>query len=211
MPVRSPGFIGRGLAGCVVFAASTAVSVGVALAAAPAMSGEKASFPPFDARTFGGQLFWLAITFGILYWLMSKVALPRVGAILAERSETISRDLDEAAAMQAKAEETAQAYEKALAEARKNAQGIGQAARDAGAKASDARRHIVEAELAAKLDKAEASIAGTKTAAMSNVRGLGSEVAIAIVTKLTGQAPSSAEISDAVDQALATKQALANG
>jgi F-type H+-transporting ATPase subunit b len=134
---------------------------------------------------------------------MSKVALPRVGAILEERASTISRDLDQAAEMQAKAEETSQAYEKALTEARKNAQSIAQASRDAGAKASDERRRSVEAELTAKLDKAEAAIASTKSKAMSNVRGLGSEVAVAIVTKLTGQAPSTAEASDAVDQALA--------
>jgi F-type H+-transporting ATPase subunit b len=105
--------------------------------------------------------------------------------------------------MQAKAEETSQAYEKALTEARKNAQSIAQASRDAGAKASDERRRSVEAELTAKLDKAEAAIASSKSKAMSNVRGLGSEVAVAIVTKLTGQAPSTAEASDAVDQALA--------
>ena len=176
---------------------------GAAQAAGSGMSGEGAAFPPFDPSHFASNLFWLAVTFSVLYWLMSKVALPRVGTILSERADAISRDLDQAAAMQTKAEETAQAYEKALTEARKNAQGIAQASRDAGAKASDARRHTVEAELAAKLDKAEASIASTKSAAMSNVRGLGSEVAIAIVTKLTGQAPSSAEVSDAVDQALA--------
>ena len=202
MPVRSLGFIGRGWAGCVAFAASTALSAGVALAATPAPSGEKAAFPPFDVNTFGGQVFWLAITFGALYWLMSRVALPRVGATLAERADTISRDLDQAAAMQAKAEETAQAYEKALAEARKNAQGIAQAAREAGAKASDAQRHATEADLAAKLAQAEATIAQTKSGAMSNVRDLGSDIAVAIVTKLTGQAPSPAEATAAVDQAL---------
>ncbi|AMJ63353.1 hypothetical protein AXW83_00475 [Bosea sp. PAMC 26642] len=177
--------------------------VAAAAQAATPLSGEKAAFPPFDARTFAGQLFWLAITFGLLYWLMSKVALPRVGAILADRASAISRDLDEAAQMQAKAEDTAKAYETALTEARKNAQSIAQASRDAGAKASDERRKTVEAELSAKLDAAEASIAGTKSAAMSNVRSLGSEVAIAIVTKLTGEAPSAAEVSNAVDQAMA--------
>ncbi|MFN3673694.1 MAG: F0F1 ATP synthase subunit B', partial [Bosea sp. (in: a-proteobacteria)] len=102
-----------------------------------------------------------------------------------------------------KAEETAQAYEKALTEARKNAQAIAQASRDAGAKASDARRRTVEAELGVKLEAAEAQIAATKTSAMANVRDLGSEVAIAIVTKLTGQAPSAAEANAAVDQSLA--------
>ena len=167
------------------------------------LMGEKAAFPPFDARTFAGQLFWLALTFGALYWLMSRVALPRVGAILDERAATIASDLDGAAQMQAKAEETAQAYEKALAEARGNAQSIAQAAREAGAKASDERRKTVEAELSAKLEQAEQTIAATKTQAMSNVRGLGSEVAIAIVARLTGETPTLAEADAAVDQVLA--------
>lgn len=102
--------------------------------------------------------------------------------------------------MQGKAEDMAQAYEKALGEARKNAQGIAQTAREAGAKASDAQRHATEAELAAKMAQAEATIAKTKTKAMGNVRDLGSDIA-AIVTKLTGQAPSASEASAAVDQA----------
>ena len=49
---------------------------------APAEHG--GGFPPFDSHTFGGQLLWLAIAFGALYVLMSKVALPRVAAILEE-------------------------------------------------------------------------------------------------------------------------------
>ena len=203
MPVRSSRFVRHGWVGLVASVLPATLLVGTATAATSPLSGEKAAFPPFDASTFSGQLFWLAITFGALYWLMSKIALPRVGAILEERADTISRDLDNAAQMQAKAEETAKAYETALTEARKNAQAIAQASRDAGAKASDERRHAVEAELSAKLSKAEATIAATKTSAMTKVRGLGSEVAIAIVTKLTGQAPSATEASEAVDQVLA--------
>ena len=175
---------------------------GAAQAATPGLTGEKAAFPPFDPTHFASNLFWLAITFAALYWLMSKVALPRLGSILEERAETIGRDLDQATEMQAKAEDMAQAYEKALGEARKNAQGIAQTAREAGAKASDAQRHATEAELAAKLAQAEAAIAKTKTEAMTNVRGLGSDIAVAIVTKLTGQAPSASEASAAIDQAL---------
>jgi F-type H+-transporting ATPase subunit b len=203
MPVRSSRFVRRGWAGLVTAVLPATLLVGTAAAATSPLSGEKAAFPPFDASTFAGQLFWLAITFGVLYWLMSKIALPRVGAILEERADTISRDLDNAAQMQAKAEETAKAYETALTEARKNAQGIAQASRDAGAKASEERRHAVEAELSAKMAKAETTIADTKTKAMKNVRGLGSEVAVAIVEKLTGKAPSATEASEAVDQVLA--------
>lgn len=203
MPVRSSRFVRQGWVGIVASVLPATLLAGAAAAATPSLSGEKAAFPPFDATTFAGQLFWLAITFGALYWLMSKIALPRVGAILEERADTISRDLDNAAQMQAKAEDTAKAYEAALAEARKNAQGIAQASRDAGAKASDERRHGVEAELSTKLAKAEATIADTKAKAMTNVRGLGSEVAVAIVAKLTGKAPTATEAAEAVDQVLA--------
>lgn len=188
--------------------ASAAVLAGAVMvlpeaAQAAGEAGAKGAFPPFDRNTFASQLFWLALTFGALYWLMSKVALPRVGGILADRAATLSRDLDEAAAAQAKAEASSRAYEEALTSARNKAQGIAQAAREAGAKASDERRKVVEAELGAKLNAAEASIVAAKAKAMENVRGLGSETAVAIVTKLTGKAPSTDEAAKAVDAVLA--------
>lgn len=200
MPVRSSGFVRQGW--LLAVGSFATLVAGAAQAATPGLSGEQASFPPFDPAHFASNLFWLAITFAALYGLMSKVALPRLGSILEERADTIGRDLDQATEMQAKAEDMAQAYEKALGEARKNAQGIAQTARETGAKASEAQRHATEAELAAKLAQAEATIAKTKVKAMGNVRDLGSDVAVAIVTKLTGQAPSASEASAAIDQAL---------
>ena len=188
MPVRSSGFVRQGWPLAVASFATLAAGAARAAEQTHGESGEGASFPPFDPSHFASNLFWLAITFAVLYWLMSRIALPRIGEILEERAGTIGRDLDQAAEMQAKAE---------------NAQGIAQTARETGAKASDAQRHATEAELAAKLAQAEATIAKTKTEAMSNVRGLGSDIAVAIVTKLTGQAPSAAEATEAVDQALA--------
>jgi F-type H+-transporting ATPase subunit b len=163
----------------------------------------KGAFPPFDSKTFASQLFWLALTFGGLYWLMAKIALPRIGSVLTERGATLARDLDEAAAAQAKAQDSAKAYEDALAAARARAQGIAQAAREASAKASDDRRKAVEAELAAKAATSDAAIAAAKTQAMGNVRDLGVQVAAAIVAKLTNAEPSAAETAQAVDAVLA--------
>ena len=81
-----------------------------------AAGGEaEGGFPPFNAATFAGQLFWLAVTFGTLYYLMSRVALPRVGAIIAEREATIESALSQASKAQAAAETEAQALELALA------------------------------------------------------------------------------------------------
>ena len=47
--------------------------------------GHKGPFPPFQRETFASQLVWFAICFVVLYLVVSKLALPRVGGILAER------------------------------------------------------------------------------------------------------------------------------
>lgn len=179
--------------------------IGTALAATEhAGGGEHAAggaFPPFDTTTFAGQLFWLVIVFALLYWLMSKVALPRVAGIIEDRQARIARDLDEAAQAQKAAEEATQAYEASLVQARTNAQAIGQKAREESAKKSDARRTSVEAELAGKVAAAEKSIAATKAKAMANVGDIAKSTASAIVEKLIGTQPSAKAVADALASA----------
>src|SRR5436190_18021875 len=85
----------------------------------------KGHFPPFAQETFPSQLFWLVICFTLLYVLMAKVALPRVGAILDARRARIDGDLGEANRLKVHAEDSMTAYEKSLAEARGRAQTIG--------------------------------------------------------------------------------------
>ena len=156
-------------------------------------------FPPFETETFGGQLFWLIVTFAALYTLMSKLVLPRPGGILEGRRQAIARDLDEAAAMKTRAEEAGAAYEKSLAEARARAQ----ASRQEPAPSS-ARNRRPSARpwkrTSARLAQAEAAIAVTKNQAMSNVRGIARETTVAIVERLTGRAPSPQAVDAALDQ-----------
>jgi len=159
-------------------------------------------FPPFQGETFASQLLWLAITFGFLYWLAAKVIVPRLGSILEDRANKIGNDLDEAAAMKAKAEEAGQAYEKSLAEARAKSQAIAQETREKVNADSAERRKSVESDLAAKLADAEAKIVATKTEAMSHVEAIAADAAGAIVSHLTGTAPAPADAAKAVKTAL---------
>jgi F-type H+-transporting ATPase subunit b len=157
-----------------------------------------AGFPPFQKETFGSQLLWLAIFFVALYLIAAKLALPRVGSIIADRRKRISSDLDEAARMKDAADAAIARYEKALADARTRAQTIAAQTRDEVNAEAEARRRAVEANLQAKLSAAEQAIAATRTAAMANVQGIAQEAAIAIVARLTGQAPSQATAAAAV-------------
>src|SRR3954454_24462647 len=92
--------------------------------------GAKPQFPPFQKETFASQLIWLAVFFIGLYLLMSRVALPRVGGIIAARASQIEGDLAEANRLKQETEGAITAYEKTLADARNNAQAIGAKKRD---------------------------------------------------------------------------------
>lgn len=164
-------------------------------------------FPPFDATTFPSQLLWLAISFGLLYLLMSRVALPRIGRILEERHDRIADDLEEANKHKAESEAAQAAYEKALTEARTKANTIAGETRNRLAADSDANRKALEAELAAKLATAEQRIATTKTEAMGHVRGIAVDTTDAIVSTLIGTSAPKGDLEKAVDAALAAKDA----
>jgi F-type H+-transporting ATPase subunit b len=167
-----------------------------------APGGHKAPFPPFHAETFASQLLWFAVCFIVLYLLMSKVALPRVGGILADRRRHIEDDLTEAQRLKEASDAELAAYEKSLAEARGRAQSIAAETRDKlNAEAGRARK-VLEEELNAKLAEAEKIIAATKQAALANVRGIAVEAAAAIVERLIGRKPAAPAVETAVDAVL---------
>lgn len=143
-------------------------------------------FPPFDPATFPSQLLWLAITFGALYLLMSKVALPRIGGILENRKDLIDADLAAADASRQKTDAAIAAYEKALAEAKAKAQGIATQTRDQIQADLAAKRSAVEADLTAKVTAAEQRISATKAEALTHVDEIASETAQSVVTQLVG-------------------------
>ena len=91
--------------------------------------GHKAVFSPFDSSKFEAQLVWLAITFIILYVVISRMALPRIGEVLEERQDRIQRDMDEANRLKEETDKAIANYEEALATARQKANGIAEETR----------------------------------------------------------------------------------
>lgn len=160
-------------------------------------------FPPFDPRTFASQLFWLALSFGALYFLMARIALPRIGEVIEERRDRIQRDLDEAARLKSETDAALKAYEQSLADARGKAQGLAKDTRDRLTTETEAERHRVEGELNAKLAETEKRIAETKERALSSVDEIAASTASDVVQRLTGQSVSE----DEVRRALATARA----
>ena len=151
-----------------------------------AAEGGHGGFPPMDAHTFPSQVFWLVIFFGLLYLLMSKVALPKMAAVLDKRHKAIEGDLAKASALKHETEAAIQHYEKSLADARANAQGIATETRSKIADEIEAERSALEKTLSSKLAEADSRISATKAKAMQDVHEVAAETAAEIVSELTG-------------------------
>jgi len=164
--------------------------------------GHKGPFPPFQRETFPSQILWFAFFFIVLYLVMARIALPRVGAILAERRGRIESDLTTAQRLRGDADGELAAYEKALAAARGRAVAIANETRDKLHAEADETRKRLEGELNAKLAEAERTIAATKQAALAHVRDIAVDATAAIVERLIGTPAGGTTVEAAVDQVL---------
>jgi F-type H+-transporting ATPase subunit b len=173
---------------------------GVGADVADALDERKSGgLPQLHAPDFAPQLFWLAVTFVLLYWIMAKIALPRIGEVIEERKDRIQRDLAAAERLKGETDKALAGYEKALSDARTNASSIARQTRDSLNAEVDKERKSVEDQLAKKLADAETSINATKEKALASVNEIAGDTVTAIVSTLSNANASKEEI----DRALA--------
>ena len=158
--------------------------------------------PQLDVSTFPTQLFWLLISFVLLYLLMARLGLPRVGHILTQRRGRIDGDLEKAGQMKAEAEAVIAAYERALAEARAQAQQtLKETTERLNAQSAERQRQVAE-KLAGETAAAERRIEAAKTAALADLRNVAVDVARAAAAKLSGAEIDAGGATAAVDAVL---------
>jgi F-type H+-transporting ATPase subunit b len=158
--------------------------------------------PQLDVSTFPTQIFWLVVTFAVLYVLMAKLAIPRIEAAVEGRRTRIEGDLDRAGRMKTEAEAVIAAYEKALADARHQAQLTMKETTDRLNAAAAERQKAAAKVIAERTTVAEARIAAAKGSAMENLRGMSIDVARAAAARLVGSEIDEARAGAAVDAVL---------
>jgi len=165
---------------------------------------ESGIFPPLNFSTYPSQLFWLAITFGILLFLLSRVLLPRLGGILEDRSNRIADDLDSAARMQREAELAGKAYEQSLADARAKAHNVAETTRASVTSELETEMQAADEQAAKQMAQAETKIQKTRTAALANVDDIAAETAKAVVEHLFAKKFSISSVRKSVRKAVKT-------
>jgi F-type H+-transporting ATPase subunit b len=178
-----------------------ALSALLVAAAATAHEHKAGGLPQLNPADFAPQLAWLAVTFVLLYLVLSRVTLPRIGEVLEERRDRVQRDLDAAERFKADTDAALAAYEKALSDARQKASSMAKEVRDRLAADTEGERTRVEGALNAQLADAEQRIAATKAKALSSVDEIAAETASAVVGKLLGEDVSPAEVKKVIQPA----------
>lgn len=155
---------------------------------AGSVGGHAVGMPQLDISTWDNQIFWLLVSLVAIYMILTRVAIPRLGAVLAERRGTISNDLAAAEDLKRQALDAEAAYEKALAEARVEASKIVAKAR--GEIKADLDKAIAkaDAEIDAKTAVSEQRIGEIKAGSAQSVKEVATDTTGEIVVAFGGKA-----------------------
>lgn len=160
---------------------------------------EEGGLPQLNPEHFAGQIFWLAITFGLLFILLSKVTLPKIASGLSARKNRIEGDLGAAEQSKKDASNALAEYEAALGQARGKAHAMADENRKRIVGEIDGLKSAADAKAQEAMIKAEARIAAERTRAEGNIRSAAAEAAASIVERLLGVPVSGDEAAAAVD------------
>jgi F-type H+-transporting ATPase subunit b len=157
--------------------------------------------PQLDTSVWPPQLFWLAISFALLYFVVSRLIVPRTGGVIELRKTTVAADLAAAGRDKTESEATSKSYQASLADSRAKANESLRIARDKLTADSDAARAKLDAELAGKVASSEKQIAAAKSKALAGIDDVAADIASSIVERLTGAKATQAALTAAVTKA----------
>ncbi|WP_294273376.1 ATPase [Sphingomonas yabuuchiae] len=138
------------------------------------------------SATYASQIFWLLITFGLLYFVVGRGMVPKIQATVDAREGRIAGDLAAAEAARAEADRVEAAWRSEMDAARVAAMAETNAAKARATHAFEAQVKAADADLAERLGHHDLAIANAKAEAMANLQSVAAEAARDLVVKLSG-------------------------
>jgi len=138
------------------------------------------------SQIFGSQLFWLLLVFGIIFFGVARAMLPKIQSVVSEREQSIAKDQELAEAARAAAEETEAAWRERMDAARAEARRIDQEAKQASARANEARVKLAVEGINRRTDLAIQNIRNAVAAARDEMDIVAADSAREIVERLVG-------------------------
>ena len=154
--------------------------------------------PQLDISTFASQIIWLALVFGVLYFVVARSSLPRVAQLIKTREAHITAGLAAAKTAREAPAAAGAPRDEALAKARAKAQQVLSATKDPIPAETSAKLAALDVELTTRLSAAETRIQEARAKSLVQIDAVAAEAAASIVEKLTGVAVGTEEAVKAV-------------
>tara|TARA_B100000700_G_scaffold246074_1_gene274836 strand:+ start:243 stop:833 length:591 start_codon:yes stop_codon:yes gene_type:complete len=162
-------------------------------------AAESGGMPQLNPEFWVSQIFWLTLTFGILYIVLSKLILPKISANLELRKSLIQENI-EAAELQRKDSETKlKDYENIISKSKIEANNILNAAKEKALKDISSKREILDKQIDNEIKKAEEEIGILKKSAPAKINKIAIETSSELIKKIIGTEINNSSISAIVD------------
>ncbi len=137
--------------------------------------------PQLDFSTYPNQIFWLLVSFAVLYFIISRIVIPRIGSVIEDRHNAIANDIEQAAEFRRKADEAEAAYNTALVEARAEAMRIAEETKALIKKDVEAAIAKADIEISAKSAESEGRIKEIRANALKDIEAVANIAAVDVV------------------------------
>ena len=164
-----------------------------------AFSAESGGMPQLNPEFWISQIFWLTLTFGILYLVLSKLILPKISANLESRKSQILENIEAAEKQREDSETKLKDYEEIISKSRLDAKTIFNQAREKALKDINAKREVLDKQIDDEINKAEEEIKTLRKSAPDKINKIAIETSSELVQKLIGAEINNSSISAIVD------------
>ena len=164
-----------------------------------AFSAESGGMPQLNPEFWISQIFWLTLTFGILYLVLSKLILPKISANLESRKSQILENIEAAEKQREDSETKLKEYEEIISKSRLDSKNIFNQARVKALKDINAKREVLDKQIDDEIFKAEEEIKTLRENAPDKINKIAIETSSELVQKLIGAEINNSSISAIVD------------
>ena len=162
-------------------------------------AAESGGMPQLNPEFWVSQIFWLTLTFAILYIILSKLILPKISSNLELRKSQIQDNIEAADKRRESSEAKLKEYDNIVLKSKSDAKNILGDAKENALKEINAKRETIEKQIDEEIEKAEQEINVLKKSAPKKINRIAKEMASEILKKLIGSEINNSSISAIVD------------
>jgi F-type H+-transporting ATPase subunit b len=164
-----------------------------------AFAAESGGMPQLNPEFWISQIFWLTLTFGILYIILSKLILPKISDNLESRKSQILENIEAAEKQRENSEEKLKEYEEIVSKSKTEAKSIFSQASENALKDINAKKEVLDKQIDDEISKAEQEIKELRSGAAEKINKIAIETSSELIQKLIGAEVNNSSISAIVD------------